>query len=418
MGAIFISYRRSDTAGYAGRLQDRLTARFGAERVFRDIDTLQPGVDFVDAVNTAVASCTALIALIGKHWYKGNVESGGWRIDEMHDYPRMEISAALERGVLIIPVLVEGATMPRAEELPESIQKLARINALELSDSRWDYDVQRLIQRLETVLEEASPEEAVAAAAAAADAAASDEDDAEAVPTGPAAEVAGVEAAGAGTPDVEQAEADARPKPKVEAGAGASGIGGRRRWRWFVVGGIVVLLLVCGGSGAVLAARRPSLNPVAFVAGLFHPSPTPTHQPTPSAEPSPAPTESPFPSSSPSSGSSGGTSSGFTCSNVTQGWIGPGGPYHSTDGSTPDIHFTANRMSPACIDGLEHRQHVIRFYNDDTVNHNITVVGTTINVSAAPHTNVTTPYFSVGAIPVRFYDGYNRSTLMGVLIGQ
>ncbi|MEA2645538.1 MAG: hypothetical protein QOE92_621, partial [Chloroflexota bacterium] len=152
MGAIFISYRRSDTSGYAGRLQDRLSAHFGHDQVFRDIDALQPGVDFVDAVDSAIRASSAVIVLIGRRWLSDPGASGRLRLQDVDDYPRMEITAALEQRVLILPVLVDGATMPDPEQLPEAIRRLGRINALELSDTRWDYDVDRLIHRLEPAM--------------------------------------------------------------------------------------------------------------------------------------------------------------------------------------------------------------------------------------------------------------------------
>ncbi|MHB8571984.1 MAG: TIR domain-containing protein [Candidatus Dormibacteria bacterium] len=152
VSGIFISYRRSDTSGYAGRLADRLSARFGVQQIFRDIDTLKPGVDFVAAVDDAVKSCDALIVLMGKDWLNARDAQGNRRLDNPNDFPRLEISAALSRDILVLPVLVEGAVMPSPEELPEPLQKLSRINALDLSDARWDYDVQRLIKGLESAV--------------------------------------------------------------------------------------------------------------------------------------------------------------------------------------------------------------------------------------------------------------------------
>ena len=149
MSGIFLSYRRDDTSGYAGRLYDRLVARFGADSIFRDIDALSPGVDFVEAIETAVASCRAVVVLIGREWLRVTTPDGRRRLDDPDDFVRLEIAAALERGIRIIPVLVEEATMPATAELPAPIARLGRFNALEISDTRWDYDVGRLIDVLD-----------------------------------------------------------------------------------------------------------------------------------------------------------------------------------------------------------------------------------------------------------------------------
>jgi peptidoglycan hydrolase-like protein with peptidoglycan-binding domain len=150
---IFISYRRGDTSGYAGRLDDRLTAHFGRNQVFRDIDTIKPGTDFTEVIRRAVGSCHALIAVIGRDWLTATDEQGGRRLDNPDDFVRLEVSAALERHVLVIPVLVSGVTMPRSSELPEDLAPLARKNALILSDERWDYDVGLLVKALTEALE-------------------------------------------------------------------------------------------------------------------------------------------------------------------------------------------------------------------------------------------------------------------------
>lgn len=144
---IFISYRREDSAGYAGRLYDRLSQRFGNDQVFMDL-TIEPGVDFVERIDEGVSSCSVLIALIGDEWLTAELEGAGRRLDDPSDFVRLEISSALERGIPVIPVLVQGARMPRPEELPEALEELARRNAIELSDARWDYDVGRLIETL------------------------------------------------------------------------------------------------------------------------------------------------------------------------------------------------------------------------------------------------------------------------------
>lgn len=153
---IFINYRREDSAGHAGRLFDRLSLRFPG-RVFMDVDTIEPGTDFVEVIEHAVGCCEVLIVMMGDQWLSITDASGRRRLDNASDFVRLEIAAALERNIRIIPVLVEGAVMPRPEDLPEDLGKLTRRNAIELSDARWTFDVDRLIQTIEGVLQEKAP---------------------------------------------------------------------------------------------------------------------------------------------------------------------------------------------------------------------------------------------------------------------
>lgn len=146
---IFISYRREDSSGYAGRLFDRLKATFGRERVFMDIEAIEPGSDFVESIDHEVGSCGLLIAVIGKQWLEASDEQGNRRLDNPNDFMRLEIASGLKRNVRVLPVLVRGAAMPQADDLPEDLAALSRRQALELSDSRWDYDVGRLVDFLE-----------------------------------------------------------------------------------------------------------------------------------------------------------------------------------------------------------------------------------------------------------------------------
>lgn len=148
---LFVSYRRDDSAGHAGWLCDRLRGHFGPERLFMDIDTIRPGEDFVSVLENAVASCEILIAVIGRYWL-ASAEGGVRRIDRPDDFVRLEIRAALDRGITVIPVLVHGASMPRPEELPAELKPLTRRNALELTDSRWGFDISKLIATIEEEL--------------------------------------------------------------------------------------------------------------------------------------------------------------------------------------------------------------------------------------------------------------------------
>ena len=157
-GRIFISYRREETAYPAGWLFDRLVDHFGEGQVFKDIDSIEPGDDFVDVLNSAVGSCDVLLALIGAEWLTVADENGSRRIDNPADFVRLEIEAALSRKVRVVPVLVDGAQMPRAEELPPSLAGLARRHALELSPSHFDFETSRLLRVLEETLGAGQPQ--------------------------------------------------------------------------------------------------------------------------------------------------------------------------------------------------------------------------------------------------------------------
>jgi TIR domain len=152
---IFMSYRREETAYPAGWLYDRLVGHFGRSQVFKDVDSIELGDDFVEVITGAVASCDVLLALIGDRWLTITDTDGRRRLDNANDFVRLEIEAALARDVRVIPVLVEGARMPNADELPASMAKLVRRQALELSPSRFDFDTQRLLRALDRTVSEA-----------------------------------------------------------------------------------------------------------------------------------------------------------------------------------------------------------------------------------------------------------------------
>jgi TIR domain len=154
-GRIFISYRREETAYPAGWLYDRLADRFGGGQVFKDVDSIQLGDDFVEVITRAVGSCDVLLALIGAEWLTITDEHGQRRLDKPDDFVRLEIEAALTRGVRVIPILLDGARMPRTDELPASLAKLVRRQALELSPARFDFDTSRLLKVLDATLTEA-----------------------------------------------------------------------------------------------------------------------------------------------------------------------------------------------------------------------------------------------------------------------
>lgn len=137
MASIFISYRREDAAGHAGRLCDRLTAYFGGDRVFMDIQDIHPGQNFATSIEDTIATCDCVIALIGPRW----LESVRQRALSGDDFVRHEIAAGLRRKVSVIPVLVGGARMPAAADLPADLAELSFLNAIEIRDERFDRDV-------------------------------------------------------------------------------------------------------------------------------------------------------------------------------------------------------------------------------------------------------------------------------------
>jgi uncharacterized membrane protein YhaH (DUF805 family) len=151
-GRIFINYRREISAAAAGRLSDRLIQHFDHERLFIDIDSIEPGVDFVKALDDQVAQCGAFIAVIGPGWTDLKNAEGQRRLDQPNDSVRIEIESALKREIRVIPVLVDGARMPTADELPDSIKALARRNAIMLSHHRFGPEVDELAQALQRVL--------------------------------------------------------------------------------------------------------------------------------------------------------------------------------------------------------------------------------------------------------------------------
>jgi TIR domain len=149
---IFVSYRRGESDAHAGRLADRFIEHFGEHRVFYDIDLTEPGVDFIDQIQIAVDSSEVLIAVIGKNWVTATDPAGQKRLENPHDYVRIEIATALKRNIRVIPVLVQGAAMPSAHELPNDLTPLTYRRAFELHDASWRKEVQHLTTVLESVV--------------------------------------------------------------------------------------------------------------------------------------------------------------------------------------------------------------------------------------------------------------------------
>lgn len=150
---IFISYRRDDSAGYVRALYDRLVQHFAKERVFMDVDAIDPGLPFDEAIKHALDQCKVLLVIIGRRWMdkKAGMQP---RINDPKDFVRIEIAAALSRNIHVVPVLLDGASMPSEKELPEPLRALARRNALEISNSRFDSDTETLIKAVRKALDE------------------------------------------------------------------------------------------------------------------------------------------------------------------------------------------------------------------------------------------------------------------------
>jgi TIR domain len=153
-GRIFLNYRREETAYAAGWLYHRLAEHFGGGQIFKDVDAIQPGDDFVQIITDAVGSCDVLLALIGDRWLTITGADGRRRLEDPEDFVRAEIEAALARNVRVVPILVAGAKMPDAGDLPPSLAKLVRRHALELSPSRFDADLSQLLGVLDSTLAE------------------------------------------------------------------------------------------------------------------------------------------------------------------------------------------------------------------------------------------------------------------------
>lgn len=147
-GGIFVSYRRDDTRQAAGRLADDLADHFGSPHIFRDIEGIDPGVEFAQALNQALETCAVMLVLIGPKWLDICDAQGRRRLDNPNDWIRQEIGTALRRGIRVVPVLIDGAALPDEASLSDELKPLVRRQALELADTRWRGDLQRLVDTL------------------------------------------------------------------------------------------------------------------------------------------------------------------------------------------------------------------------------------------------------------------------------
>lgn len=146
MNKVFISYRRDDSAAVVGRIYDRLIAHFGRDAVFKDVDSIPYGAKFAEYIRSVLQQCAVQLVVIGPHWLSIAHPNGTRRLDDLADFVRMEIEAALELEIPIIPVLVQGAGMPQAGALPGSLRELPHFNGLPVRyDPDFDGDMRRLI---------------------------------------------------------------------------------------------------------------------------------------------------------------------------------------------------------------------------------------------------------------------------------
>jgi hypothetical protein len=155
---VFISYRRDDSAGHAGRVHDRLEREFGRDLLFMDVDAVPLGVNFVKVLSEEVAKCDVLLAVIGPNWLNARDEDGNRRLDNPHDFVRIEIGAALRRNIPVIPILLDGAKVPKANQLPEDLEELSIRNGLDVRHASFHNDIDRLVRSLKGQWAEADAE--------------------------------------------------------------------------------------------------------------------------------------------------------------------------------------------------------------------------------------------------------------------
>ena len=163
--SIFISYRRRDSRDTVGRIHDHLRRVFDERRIFLDVERQVGGEDYRVAIERALARAEVVLAVIGPDWLAASGPDGGLRLDHADDMVRLELEAALTRKVRIVPVLIEGATMPRGDELPESLREISYRSALAVRpDPDFRTDMARLIVTLRLPRELQSDDVGVAAA--------------------------------------------------------------------------------------------------------------------------------------------------------------------------------------------------------------------------------------------------------------
>lgn len=162
MPGVFLSYRRNDAGGWAGRLRDHLVLRFGPDRVWQDVDDLPLGVDYLPQILENIATADAVLVVIGPHWLDDGPTGGKARLHDPADVLRLEIENALKKPSACVPTLVGGARMPHASDLPGSIAPLLQRNGIVLNDADWSGAMQLLFEKLQDVVRAARTTDGVA----------------------------------------------------------------------------------------------------------------------------------------------------------------------------------------------------------------------------------------------------------------
>jgi hypothetical protein len=149
---IFISYRRRDVRGYAGWLRYCIAPKYGENNIFRDIERIGGGQDFMVRIDRAIRNCHVVLVLMGDEWASiTHKDREARRLDDPDDPVRLEVEAAFRHNRQVMPLLVEGAPMPSPEVLPDSLKPLVRLHGLPLTDARWDEDLARITSRLDEI---------------------------------------------------------------------------------------------------------------------------------------------------------------------------------------------------------------------------------------------------------------------------
>jgi hypothetical protein len=230
---IFVSYRHDDVPAHSGRLADRLVSRFGEDDVFLDIDAIDPGLDFRVAVRQAIDTCDVVIVVIGPKWLDAREPDGSRRLDRPNDYVRLEIEAALDREIRIIPILVDDTQMPTADELPEKLVPLCYRNAVEMG-KHFHTEMAALIAKLERI-EQATLKRGSASAAV------SEGDEAATPSSEPSGATASIE------PSTGQT-------PAQESGGGLDVIRSRIRPRAKTLGAVAAALLAVAAAAVAIVS--------------------------------------------------------------------------------------------------------------------------------------------------------------------
>jgi hypothetical protein len=152
MTKVFLCYRREDSGGYAGRIQDQLAQAFGSDVLFMDVDATPLGVNFIRVLHNEIAKCDVLLAVIGRNWLDARDEDGNRRLENPNDFVRVEIGAALQRNIPVVPILLDGARIPDVRQLPKELEELSFRNGIDVRLASFHNDVSRLIQGLNAQL--------------------------------------------------------------------------------------------------------------------------------------------------------------------------------------------------------------------------------------------------------------------------